>query len=126
MTRILVIEDDAPLRDWLKQVLNHRGYDVQLSVDGIEGLSRLADASYDVLLLDLIMPRMSGFEVMTALEEKGIRIPTVITSGIVIPGVHDYLKTHPQVRLLSKPYSEEQLREVIEALAEASRRKKDP
>ncbi|HLF93293.1 MAG TPA: response regulator [Planctomycetota bacterium] len=113
MTRILVIEDDASLREWLKKVLDHRGYDVQLAENGDAGLQRLLEAQYDLLVLDLIMPQMSGFEVLTAMEAKGIRIPTVITSGIVIPGVHDYLKTHPQVQLLSKPYTEQQLENLI-------------
>ena len=113
MTRILVIEDDASLREWLKKVLDHRGYDVHTAENGDAGLQRLLETAYDLVVLDLIMPQMSGFEVLTAMEAKGIRVPTIITSGIVIPGVHDYLKTHPQVQLLSKPYTEQQLEHLI-------------
>lgn len=121
MTRILVIEDDEALRDWLTKVLERRGHTVQLAENGGVGLQRLLGATYDLLVLDLIMPQTSGFEVLSDMEAKGIRIPTVITSGIVIPGVHDYLKTHPQVQLLGKPYTEQQLDEVIGALLEQPR-----
>ena len=124
-TRVLVIEDDGLLRDWLKQVLLRKGYEVDMAVDGIDGLGRLAAGTYDVLILDLLMPQMSGFEVLTAMEQRSIRLPTAITSGIVIPGVHDYLKTHPGVRLLSKPYSPQELFGVIDSLLEAPHGRKN-
>jgi CheY-like chemotaxis protein len=116
MTRILVVEDDRLVREWVQQVLAGEGYDVDLAKAGDQGMLRVAAAAPDMLILDLVMPQMSGFEVLSALEKKGIRIPTVITSGIVIPGVHDYLKTHPRVRILSKPYTADQILEAIEVL----------
>jgi CheY-like chemotaxis protein len=116
MTRILIVEDDRLVREWVEQVLSGEGYEVDRAKAGDEGMLRLAAAPPDLLILDLVMPQMSGFEVLSALEKKGIRIPTVITSGIVIPGVHDYLKTHPKVRILSKPYTSDQILEAIETL----------
>jgi CheY-like chemotaxis protein len=74
------------------------------AADGDAGLQQLKAADFDLLVLDLVMPLTSGFEVLAELERRKIRIPTIVTSGIVIPGVHDYLKTHAQVRLLSKPF----------------------
>ncbi len=119
-TRVLVVEDDARLRDWVKLILERKGYDVHFAVDGKEGMDRLRADAYDVMILDLLMPQMSGFEVLTAMEKQGLHIPTAITSGIVIPGVHDYLKTHPGIRLLSKPYTPAQLFEVIASLRQGA------
>jgi CheY-like chemotaxis protein len=124
MSRILVVEDDKALRDWVEQVLARKGYAVDLCENGVEGLLNLSSAEYDLLVLDLLMPQMSGFEVLSALEEKKIHVPTIITSGIVIPGVHDYLKTHPQVQLLSKPYTEAILLETIGTLLASPREPK--
>jgi len=118
MTRILVVEDEQLLREWLTQMLEGEGYEVDLAKEGTEGLARLAAAPADLLVLDLVMPQTSGFEVLSTLEKKNVRIPTIITSGIVIPGVHDYLKTHSQVRILSKPYTIEDLLETIDELLE--------
>lgn len=114
--RILVVEDDRLVCEWVEQVLAGKGYAVELARTGDEGMLRLAASPADVMILDLVMPQMSGFEVLTTLEKKGIRVPTIITSGIVIPGVHDYLKTHPKVRILSKPYTSDQILEAIAAL----------
>jgi len=122
MTRVLVVEDDAPLREWLAMTLRRNGYEVRLAAGGAEGLQLLAAEPCDALVLDLLMPQMSGFEVLTAMEEKGLRVPTVITSGIVIPGVHDYLKTHPQVQLLSKPYTEEQICDHLQSLVQKQKK----
>jgi CheY-like chemotaxis protein len=119
--RILVVEDDARLLDWVKLILERKGFRVDVAVDGKEGLAKLTASRYDALILDLLMPQMSGFEVLTAMEKQGIQIPTAITSGIVIPGVHDYLKTHPGIRLLSKPYTPAQLFDVIHPLLQAAR-----
>jgi len=119
-TRALVVEDDARLRDWLKLILQRKGFVVEVAVDGKEGLDRLTAGPYDLLILDLLMPQMSGFEVLTAMEQRSLRVPTAITSGIVIPGVHDYLKTHPGVRLLSKPYTAEELFDVIQPLLDSA------
>ncbi len=121
VTRILVVEDDARLRDWVKLILERKGFEVDIAVDGKEGLARLTAGPYDALILDLLMSQMSGFEVLAAMEKLAIRIPTAITSGIVIPGVHDYLKTHPGVLLLSKPYTPAQLFDVINPLLQAAR-----
>jgi two-component system chemotaxis response regulator CheY len=116
MARILVIDDDASLRTFLKKVLGRRGHKVDLAKDGRDALQHLGKKSYDVILVDLLMPVMSGFEFLEALENRTPQIPTIITSGIVVPGVHDYLKTHPQMRILSKPYTQDALLTEIQDL----------
>lgn len=118
VAHILVIEDDAMLRTFVKKVLARRGHRVELAEDCKVGLHRLDETSFDVILVDLLMPVMSGFELLDALEKRTPPIPTLITSGIVIPGVHDYLMTHPRMRILSKPYTEEALLAEIDDLLE--------
>jgi CheY-like chemotaxis protein len=124
MSRILVIEDDRLLREWVEQILKQRGHQVDLAEGGREGLLKIKASIPDALVLDLLMPLMSGFEVLTALGKESIRVPTIITSGIVVPGVHDYLKTHEQVRILSKPYSADDLLQAIDELLEATGKRK--
>ncbi len=100
--RILIIEDDAFLGDVLVQKLTGEGYAVSLARDGVEGMQRLRDMKPDLLLLDIVLPAMSGYEI---LEEKSkdasiASIPTIIISNSGQPveidralalGVRDYI-----------------------------------
>jgi len=65
--KILLIEDDDILADVLQQKLKHEGYDVTLERDGRAGLDRMRTLKPDLVLLDIVMPQMNGYEV---LEEK--------------------------------------------------------
>jgi DNA-binding response OmpR family regulator len=67
--RILVVEDDDAIRTLLVTVLNRRGFLVDAARDGAAGMELLARGDYALLLLDLMMPRMSGWEVMDILAE---------------------------------------------------------
>ncbi len=67
MPRILIAEDDADLRLLLRLVLHRAGHQVTEARDGVEALEVLARETFDVLLLDNLMPRMSGLEVLASL-----------------------------------------------------------
>ena len=70
MTRILLVEDNELNRDMLSRRLIRRGYEVEIAVDGREGL-RLADSLIpDLILLDLSLPEMDGWEVLRHLKEN--------------------------------------------------------
>ena len=113
---ILVIEDEPSQRGWMERILTSAGYRVELAKDGREALQLLETKSYSLLIIDLIMPVVSGFEVLDELKRRGVTIPALITSGIIIPEVHDYLKTHSEMALLSKPLSQDQLLDALEGL----------
>jgi CheY-like chemotaxis protein len=66
--RILLIEDDRYLRRACETWLRQRGYEVTTAADGIEGLTMARSREVDLVLLDLLMPRMSGLEVLEALR----------------------------------------------------------
>jgi len=116
MTNILIIDDDPSFRAWLSRILETLGYDADVARDGREAFRSLDRKTYALLLVDLLMPVVSGFELLEELGRRGIKIPTIIMSGIVVPEVHQYLKTHENVRILSKPISEQQLQNAIEDL----------
>ena len=119
MARILLVEDDALIREWVVGVLGRAGHAVTAAVDGEAGLQALKEKAFDAMVLDLMMPKMSGFELLAALKESAAKVPTVITSGIVLPEVHDYLKTHGRVRILSKPFDRAALIACLKELLEA-------
>ena len=67
--RALVVEDEEPIRVMLSRVIARNDFDVDTAKDGAEAINRLDDNGYDVILLDLMMPRVSGFEVLQHMSE---------------------------------------------------------
>lgn len=82
--RILVVDDEITIRDTVGQFLQGEGYEVAYSSNGVDALDKVEAARPDVILLDLMMPGMSGREFITALhEELGItQIPILVMTGI--------------------------------------------
>ncbi|HSW96763.1 MAG TPA: response regulator [Candidatus Saccharimonadales bacterium] len=66
--RILVVEDDSFLRQIYSDTLSAENYSVDVAVDGEEGFAKLKIGGYDVVLLDILMPKMNGFEVVEKLK----------------------------------------------------------
>jgi len=81
LTRILYMEDDPGLARLLQKSLQRRGYVVDTAADGREGLAKLAESSYDLLLLDYNMPHCGGIEVISTLRAQGKLLPTIMITG---------------------------------------------
>ncbi|MEX1073052.1 MAG: response regulator transcription factor [Chloroflexota bacterium] len=79
--RILVVEDDRTLRQALVFNLDHEGYDPRSAVDGEQALGAVRDGGLDLVLLDLMLPGMSGLEVLRTMRAEGIDTPVVILSA---------------------------------------------
>lgn len=83
MEKILLIEDEELIIRLLSKKLAAIGYDVSLAMDGREGLEKIKQIVPDLVLLDIVMPRMGGFEVMAEMkkDEKIAGIPVIIISN---------------------------------------------
>jgi len=81
--KILLIEDEEIMINVLKKKLVQEGYDVMVARDGVEGLERMREIKPALVLLDIIMPKMGGFEVMEEMrkDKKLKRIPIIIVSN---------------------------------------------
>lgn len=82
--KILIVEDDKFLRELISRKLAGRGYEVETAVDGEDGFKKLKKIKPDVVLLDLILPGIDGFEVLSRVKkEKEIEnIPIIILSNL--------------------------------------------
>ncbi|OEU46028.1 MAG: hypothetical protein BBJ60_04920 [Desulfobacterales bacterium S7086C20] len=84
--KILVVDDDPDMRETLQMILESGGYTVVLAEDGEQCLAVLKEERPDMLILDLLMPKMDGFEVCKALKDprlaKYADIPIVILSSV--------------------------------------------
>ncbi len=81
MARILVVEDELHMRMGLKDNLEFESYDVDLAVDGEQGLRLLENNAYDLILLDVMMPKMSGFDMCKTARSKGVTTPIIFLTA---------------------------------------------
>ena len=79
--RILLIEDEAGIVLTLTDRLTREGYSVDSAADGESGLERATRDAFDLLLLDLMLPRMSGFDVCRELRKRGIETPVIMLTA---------------------------------------------
>ncbi len=84
--KILVVDDDPEIREAISLILEANSYEVVTAEDGIEGLNRLKDERPDLMILDLLMPRLDGFGVCKELKDprwaKYGHIPVIILSSV--------------------------------------------
>ncbi len=74
MKRILIVEDDLAIRELLEMNLTVAGYDTDSAVDGKEALHKIASQSYDLALLDIMLPKTDGFELMPHMKQADIPV----------------------------------------------------
>jgi DNA-binding response OmpR family regulator len=81
MAKILLVEDEPQMQRGMKDNLEFEGYDVDVASDGKAGLQQLLDNSYDLVLLDVMLPHMSGFDVCRKAREKGVTTPVIMLTA---------------------------------------------
>ena len=115
--RLLIIEDDRDAADYLVKAFREVGHMAEHAADGEEGLALAADGSYDVLIVDRMLPKRDGLSVIGALRDKGMSTPALILSALgqvddrvkgLRAGGDDYL---------AKPYAFAELAARVEVLA---------
>ncbi len=121
MINILVVDDEEPFRRLLKRELARKGYSVEATADGSEALRLLRDRSFDVILLDVVMPGVDGLSLMKKLKEDP-EAPTIIvlTGKATVETAVEAMK-NGAYDYLTKPYKLDELVIVIERAYEYGR-----
>lgn len=111
MKKILVVDDDPIFRHLLKELLQENGYLVDTAKDGREAFEKLKKEKYDLVILDVNMPNMNGFEALSKIreDEEIFDIPVIMLT--VKSMVKDQIKgfEHGADEYLSKPFENEVL-----------------
>lgn len=107
--QILVIDDEQAIRDLISEVLNIAGYEVSIAADGLDGLNKIRKQKYDLIILDVNLPKLDGFAILEKVRESAPTQPIImisartdkddVTHGLRL-GADDYVR---------KPFSVEEL-----------------
>ena len=111
--QILVIDDDKAMRDACYQILSRQGYQVELAANARQGLTLLERISFDVILLDLVMPDLDGLETLKKIRGIDPEIEVIIITGYgTIQSAVESIKAGA-FHFLSKPFVPDDLRHVV-------------
>ena len=115
--KVLVVDDNPVVRDMLADVVTMLGYSPDPAANGPEALALFEQNHYDIVLTDILMPGMTGFEVLEALRLRDPKIPVVVITGSPV-NLDDPRVAQPGVALVRKPLAVTVLGQVINRLLE--------
>ncbi|MGQ9496439.1 MAG: response regulator [Thermoanaerobaculaceae bacterium] len=111
--RVLVVDDDPQVLKSLADVLTSLGLETAQADGGEQALTLLEKERFDVVILDLLMPGLSGFEVLTKLKERRPHQPVILSSGYAPDQRVQEALQHPRTSYLRKPYSLQELQATL-------------
>jgi excisionase family DNA binding protein len=116
---VLLVDDDAKVRELVRINLEFEGYTVREAADGDEGLAAIDEAKPDLVLLDVMMPHVDGWEMLRRMQERyGVgAIPVVMFSGKVDEQVEQQAASRGAQAFVGKPFDLQQLVERTKQLA---------
>jgi DNA-binding response OmpR family regulator len=125
MKKILIVEDELNMVNGLKDNLEFEGYEVDFAVEGKAGLQKVLQNKYDLILLDVMLPEMSGFDICKTARKEGVSTPVILLTakgeeidkvlGLEL-GADDYI---------TKPFSLRELLARIRAILRRSQSRKE-
>jgi len=120
--RVLLVDDDEDLREHFATALTSQGFEIFTAGDGEEALTKLARHPIDVIVTDLVMPKVDGFELLKTMRERGDDIPAIVLTGFgdmhkALSIIHD-LKAY---WFLEKPVKAEALESLLDRAMSHSR-----
>jgi DNA-binding response OmpR family regulator len=115
MATVLVVDDEERIRTLITRSLGAEGHQVVTAPDGETALRHLADQTFELVLLDLMMPRGNGLAVLAAMRERNDDTPVIVLSGVTEIGTRVQALDRGAVDVVAKPFS------LVELLARTRR-----
>lgn len=112
---VLVAEDNTMLADVLAGFLENHGYVVTLTYNGRQAARALSERQYDVLITDIVMPEMDGLELLTWMQDNGLKTRVIVATSVYH---ENYQMDNAEniILTLEKPFEPDQLSQLIETL----------
>jgi CheY-like chemotaxis protein len=114
--KILVVDDNENIREMLEDFLNFEGHEPVLAKDGKEALQIFCEQDFDIVITDLGMPGMSGWELSKCIKQRKPETPIVIITGWGAQLEAENLKENKVESILTKPFNLDQVKQMIETV----------
>jgi len=115
MARILIVEDEPDIAMSLEEDLRRQGHEPEVAADGLRGLERGSDGGWDVILLDVMLPKMDGFDVCVGLRKAGVTTPIILLTARAQEAEKELGLDSGADDYVTKPFSLRELRARIRA-----------
>jgi DNA-binding response OmpR family regulator len=120
-TRILVIDDEHVIRSYLSEILGFSGYETDTAASAQDGIALFQANSYDLVLSDLGLPEMSGWEVAKAMKSRNPKVPFILLSGWGIELEDRRIQECGIDLVLSKPCQMDEILQAVGAIIQRQR-----
>ncbi len=111
--KILIVDDEPNVCNFLSEFLDYKGFEPTITLSGKEALQQLESEDFDLVLLDIIMPEMNGFEVLERINQIGNKVPVIILTGVKDQNVANDSIEMGAVDFISKPIDLDRLEQSI-------------
>ena len=111
--KVLVVEDHKNIRLLMEKLLTRFGFDVTLAEDGQQAVEKVLQESFDIVLMDIRMPVLNGFEATERLRDKGVTTPIIAVTAHAMKGDRERCLEAGCDDYISKPFDQEELRRTL-------------
>ena len=118
--RILIVDDEPSIRSALERWFNIRGFQADQAPDGLQAVSKVRESQFDIVTMDLDMPRMGGIEAISQIRDHQPEIPIVVLTGFIRDTA--LALNNGATRVLTKPVRLRELEEEVRRLLAETRR----
>ena len=113
MARILVVEDVAAVREFVRRALTNEGHEVEVAEDGLKALVLMADGSFDLLLTDIVMPGLDGIALALKVSKEYPDVRILLMTGYAAERQRAHNLDALIHRVIPKPFSLQQICDVV-------------
>ena len=115
--RVLVVDDDEVICDFIKEIISLDGHQIVAVQSGMEAIRWIKSSTFDLIFLDLVMPDISGVEVLKQIKEMPLTFPVVITTGYPDSELMDQALELSPLSVLKKPFTKNQISSVMKSIS---------
>ena len=116
MRNILIVDDEPYMTRVVKATLGSESFDIRTAISGMEALEKIQEQEPNLLILDVVMPEMSGIETMEALKKLGLlnRFPIILLTGKGVSTLPEDIIENANAIVMTKPFSPIELKQAID------------